>query len=97
MKMIESVEYLYKKSSTTSFLIGSGSKEPLGRVDRSGPVPDGTGEPARGSLIQFRRFFPAVSRFRLLLFRWSHSSAVQVNSKPVANGSDFEPFGTGPI
>ena len=45
-----------------------GSKEPLGRVNRSGLVPDagrffgigGLGEPARGSLVRFKRFFPAV-------------------------------------
>ena len=79
MKMIKSVVYLYKKCQRLVFgrfqrtagsgePPGSGSKELLGQFTVSGRFlgTGGPGEPARGSLIRFKRFFPAVSRFRRL-------------------------------
>ena len=73
--MIESVVYLYKKSQWLVFgqfqgtaglgeLPGSGfgSKEPLGWFTVLGRFL-GTDGTARDSLVQFKRFFPAISRF----------------------------------
>ena len=65
----------------------SSSKEPLGRMNRFGPV---LGEPACGSLVRLWRFF-----------RRFYGSAVRAGSEPIANGSDFgmvfKLFGTGSI
>ena len=77
---------------------GSSSKEPLGRVNRSGLVPGLSGslkpvvrvnrfEPARDSLVRFWRFYGSDNFFRRF-----NSFAVRAGSEPVANGFGF---GTG--
>ena len=69
-----------------------GSMEPLVRVNRFGP-----GEPARGSLVRFKRFFPAVLRFRQFFPDGFTVSRFGTCRERSGSGTGFKRFRTGSV